>query len=190
MSCYEGLFLCVFLCIANFVVMLLDWLQQQQQQQQQGLMPKHAQHRAPEELEALEPLGGPSNRTLREVNQIIILICAMIKSRYIGDGHPTFNRNPYNGYINTYYWVDDHPLLYGNNGSLDPGTYCAVMCVVYIHTFIFNLSMLLHFISSQVIFSYILLFVHIFFLHLYVQTFPGRLAMASFELRRCMCKST
>ena len=32
-------------------------------------------------------------------------------------------RNPYNGYINPYYWVDDHPLLYGNNGSLDPGTY-------------------------------------------------------------------
>ena len=26
-------------------------------------------------------------------------------------------RNPYNGYINPYYWVDDHPLLYGNNGS-------------------------------------------------------------------------
>ena len=24
--------------------------------------------------------------------------------------------------INSYYWVDDHPLLYGNNGSLDPGT--------------------------------------------------------------------
>ena len=51
-------------------------------------------------------------------------ICAMVKSRYIGDGKPpTFNRNPYNGYINPYYWVDDHPLLYGNNGSLDPGTY-------------------------------------------------------------------
>ena len=32
-------------------------------------------------------------------------------------------RNPYNGYINPYYWVDDHPLLYGNNGSLDPSTY-------------------------------------------------------------------
>ena len=47
----------------------------------------------------------------------------MVKSRYIGDGHPTFNRNPYNGYINSYYWVDDRPLLYGNNGSLDPGTY-------------------------------------------------------------------
>ena len=44
---------------------------------------------------------------------------------YIGDGHPTFNRNPYTGYINPYYWVDDHPLLYGNNGSLslDPGTH-------------------------------------------------------------------
>ena len=51
------------------------------------------------------------------------LICARVKSRYIGDGHPTFNRNPYNGYINPYHWVDDHPLLYGNNGSLDPGTY-------------------------------------------------------------------
>ena len=49
----------------------------------------------------------------------------MVKSRYIyiGDGRPpTSNRNPYNGYINPYYWVDDHPLLYGNNGSLDPGT--------------------------------------------------------------------
>ena len=48
----------------------------------------------------------------------------MVKSRYIGDDHPTFNRNPYNGYINPYYWVDDHnhTLLCGNNGSLDPGT--------------------------------------------------------------------
>ena len=46
----------------------------------------------------------------------------MVKSRYIGDGHPTFNRNPYKGYIKPYYWVDDHPLLYGNIGSLDPGT--------------------------------------------------------------------
>ena len=26
----------------------------------------------------------------------------MVKSRYIADGHPTFNRNPYNGYINPY----------------------------------------------------------------------------------------
>ena len=34
--------------------------------------------------------------------------------------------NPYNGYINPYYWVDDHPLLYGNNGSLDPSTHVQV----------------------------------------------------------------
>ena len=41
------------------------------------------------------------------------------------DGRPpTFNDGILNnGYINPYYWVDDHPLLYGNNGSLDPGTY-------------------------------------------------------------------
>ena len=26
-------------------------------------------------------------------------ICAMVKSRYIGDGHPTFNRNPFNGVL-------------------------------------------------------------------------------------------
>ena len=32
-------------------------------------------------------------------------------------------RNPYNWYIKPCYWVDDHPLLYGNNGSLDPSTY-------------------------------------------------------------------
>ena len=31
--------------------------------------------------------------------------------------------NTYNGYINPYYWVDDHPLLYESNGSLDPSTY-------------------------------------------------------------------
>ena len=36
---------------------------------------------------------------------------------------PPLIGNPSNGYINPYYWVDDHPLLYGNNGSLDPGTY-------------------------------------------------------------------
>ena len=40
----------------------------------------------------------------------------------IGDLPPLIG-NPYNGYINPYYWVDDHPLLYGNNGSLDPSTY-------------------------------------------------------------------
>ena len=43
---------------------------------------------------------------------------------------PPLIRNPYNGYINPYYWVDDHPLLYGNNGSLDPGTYEIHLCVM------------------------------------------------------------
>ena len=53
----------------------------------------------------------------RGFSMIIMIMCAMVQSRYIGDGHPTFNRNPYNWYIKPYYWVDDHPLLYGNNGS-------------------------------------------------------------------------
>ena len=35
---------------------------------------------------------------------------------------PPLIGNPYNGYINPYYRVDDHPLLYGNNVSLDPST--------------------------------------------------------------------
>ena len=30
--------------------------------------------------------------------------------------------NPYNGYINPYYWVDDHLQPQGTNGSLDPST--------------------------------------------------------------------
>ncbi len=50
----------------------------------------------------------------------------MVKSCVLlgmGDLQPLIG-NPYNyEYINPYYWVDDHPLLYGNNGSLDPGTY-------------------------------------------------------------------
>ena len=51
-------------------------------------------------------------------------ICAMVKVVAIfWDGkNPTFNKgNPYNGYKP--YWVDDHPLLYGIIGSLDPSTY-------------------------------------------------------------------
>ena len=44
-----------------------------------------------------------------------LLVLGMVIQPLIG--------NPYNGYINPYYWVDDHPPLYGNNGSLDPGTY-------------------------------------------------------------------
>ena len=44
-----------------------------------------------------------------------LLVLGMVIQPLIG--------NPYNGYINPYYWVDDHPLLYGNNGSLDPSTH-------------------------------------------------------------------
>ena len=67
---------------------------------------------------------NPMVESVKNQFQEKVDMCAMVKSRYIGDGHPTFtfNRNPYNGYINPYYWVDDHPRLYGNNGSLDPGT--------------------------------------------------------------------
>ena len=43
-----------------------------------------------------------------------LLVLGMVIQPLIG--------NPYNRHINPYYWVDDHPLLYGNNGSLDPGT--------------------------------------------------------------------
>ena len=35
---------------------------------------------------------------------------------------PPLIGNPYNGYIKPYYWADDHPLAWENNGSLDPST--------------------------------------------------------------------
>ena len=57
------------------------------------------------------------------IDEFTRTICAMVKSGYIGDGYPTFNRNPYNKYINPYYWVDDNPILFGNCESLDPGTF-------------------------------------------------------------------
>ena len=34
---------------------------------------------------------------------------------------PPLIGNPYNGYINPYYWVDDYPL-HGNDGNLEPIT--------------------------------------------------------------------
>ena len=36
----------------------------------------------------------------------------------MGDLQPLIG-NPYNGYIKPYYWVDDHPLLYGNFMGVD-----------------------------------------------------------------------
>ena len=54
-----------------------------------------------------------NNTTLLEPGSKL-LVLGMVIQPLIG--------NPCNGYINPYYWVDDHSLLYGNNGSLDPGT--------------------------------------------------------------------
>ena len=55
-------------------------------------------------------------------------ICAMVKPVAFFGGwevSPTFNdgiliMGPYKPLRN---WVDDHPLLYGNHESLDPGTF-------------------------------------------------------------------
>ena len=47
-----------------------------------------------------------------------LLILGMVIPPLIG--------NPYNGYVNPYDRVDDHPLLYGTNRSLDPGTHVAI----------------------------------------------------------------
>ena len=54
-----------------------------------------------------------------------LLVLGMVIQPLIG--------NPYNGYINPYYWVDDHPLLYGNNGNLDPSTHLQVNGVIDLH---------------------------------------------------------
>ena len=51
-----------------------------------------------------------------------VISLVISKLLVLGVAIPPLIGNPYNGYINPYYWVDDHPLLYGNNGSLDPGT--------------------------------------------------------------------
>ncbi len=50
-----------------------------------------------------------------------LLVLGMVIQPLIG--------NPYNEYINPYYWVDGHPLLYGNIGSLDRGTYINIHMV-------------------------------------------------------------
>ena len=51
---------------------------------------------------------------------------------YFGDGYPTLEPgNPFNSYINPYYWADDHPLTQGQTGSLDPSTYLQQSGSVY-----------------------------------------------------------
>ena len=58
-------------------------------------------------------IPSPVIQIWARVDQLLVL--GMVIQPLIG--------NPYNGYINPCYSVDDHPLLYGNNGSLDPSTY-------------------------------------------------------------------
>ena len=62
----------------------------------------------------LKWVGQEPNRMEACVPGSKVAILGMVIQPLIG--------NPYNGYINPYYWVDDHPLLYGHIGSLDPGT--------------------------------------------------------------------
>ena len=54
-----------------------------------------------------------SHVTCARVDQLLIL----------GMVIPPLRGHPYNGYTNPYYWVDDHPILHGNDGSIDPSTY-------------------------------------------------------------------
>ncbi len=71
----------------------------------------------------------------------------------LGMAIPPIIGNPYNGYINPYYWVDDHPLLYRNNRILDPSTYEPPM--FFISTLrIFSLWESCHLLSLQVNFGW------------------------------------
>ena len=63
--------------------------------------------------------GMEQDETLSETNVLgsKLPILGMVIPPLIG--------NPYNEDTNPYCWVDDHPLLYGNNGSLslDPSPF-------------------------------------------------------------------
>ena len=58
-------------------------------------------------------------------------ICAMVKSRNIGDGHPTFNRNPYNGAAAKEVWrvAISHP------GTLRPTSFFMVVSIGWFKIF-------------------------------------------------------
>ena len=74
-------------------------------------------------IETMSPdLQGKNQK--KNCKNIFETICARVDQLLVlgmGDLQPLIG-NPCNGYVNPYYWVDDHPLLYGNNVSLDPGT--------------------------------------------------------------------
>ena len=65
---------------------------------------------------------------------IDIFLCAMVKSPYIENDHPTFSKKS-KEYINTYYWLDDHSLPQGNNRSLDQRVDLASGVVVDLQTY-------------------------------------------------------
>ena len=75
-------------------------------------------------LGAVQPSVDPPTRTMMLAPRIVRIVVE--KYQVI----PPLIGNPYNGYINPY----DHPLLYGNNGSLDPSSY-AVMGSLGLPTF-------------------------------------------------------
>ena len=45
-------------------------------------------------------------------------VCAMVKTWCLAYGHPSYNGNPWNGYIKAYWWIDDHPLYWKINNVL------------------------------------------------------------------------
>ena len=56
-----------------------------------------------------------------------LLVLGMVIQPLIG--------NPYNGHINPYYWVDDHPILYGNKEFRPDRTYSLIGSFSCIHVY-------------------------------------------------------
>ena len=79
----------------------------------------------PPEVRYLDPKNIPiKHRSPQEVSGCLGLCLYEPWSKLVvlGMAIPPLIGNPYNGYINPYCWVDGHPLLCGNNGSLDPSS--------------------------------------------------------------------
>ena len=51
-------------------------------------------------------------------------------------GHPSRNRNPYNGYLTPYQWLDDHPLLWETKPCFDHRTYNIFVVTYYTITYV------------------------------------------------------
>ena len=48
----------------------------------------------------------PERVRIRQSLMAESMMCPALRANHLCHGHPIFNRNPYNGYINPYYWVD------------------------------------------------------------------------------------